>query len=422
MLCGVGRRVINPEPGHHLAGYGPDHPNAGVHDDIVVTAMYLSDGRKEAFLLTFDLIGLEAEFNLQVRQAVADATGLTAEQVFITATHVHSGPEVRKKHFNSGPTKIWRPDYNERLAVWSAQAAKDAKASAEECTLHYNYGYAAENMNRRYIFPDRRWLYIPDNKQLAGLSDQYVDRELGVVAFRRAGSRNQYKALVTNYTSHPLCVGNSSNLVSADFQGWIRRTIEDTFAGSMALTTTGAAGDNHPLMPESGFSRAMKMGTNLGDLAITRTYDSVLVDYDTRLRFAWKPITLKVKDRRSADLLPRRDQRGLSWWAQQGRTEIQTAVSLLGIGPILLVGMPGEPVAELGAILKWSSPFLKTYVLFQATDNLGYIATANQFLWGGYEVATTPLAQGEGERLVELAVQTAKELLDVDPLSLPAKE
>src|ERR1035437_9536375 len=127
MLCGVGRRVINPELGHHLAGYGPDHPNSGVHDDIVMTAMYLSDGRKEAFLLAYDLIGLEYELNAQVRQAVAAATGLKAEQVFITATHVHSGPEVRKKFFDSGLIDRWRPDYNERLVTWSAQAAKEAK-------------------------------------------------------------------------------------------------------------------------------------------------------------------------------------------------------------------------------------------------------------------------------------------------------
>jgi len=78
MLCGIARRTINPEPGHHLAGYGQDYPNDGVHDDISVTALYLADGNGDALLLSFDLIGMCQPFVKDIRHAVANRAGVPA--------------------------------------------------------------------------------------------------------------------------------------------------------------------------------------------------------------------------------------------------------------------------------------------------------------------------------------------------------
>ncbi|MBA3709415.1 MAG: hypothetical protein H0W83_11435, partial [Planctomycetes bacterium] len=289
--CGTGRRVINPEVGHHICGYGPNYPNTGVHDDIAVTALYLHDGERAAVLLNFDLVGLLRHTSLRLRTVVAESAGVPVDQVFVACTHVHSGPDTLEwKNY-----KNCRKDYLERLIAWSAEAVRDAKGDVEECQLRYNFTDAEGNMNRRFNFPDRRSLYIPDQKQLIGQSREYVDRELGVVAFRKVGTENRYKAIITNYTCHPLCVGNSSDRITADFPGVLRRTVEDTFAGCRVLATTGAAGDNHPLMPESGFASAEVMGARLGRMTIMRAYDSVPVD-DCRLRLAYPDIAIAPRD------------------------------------------------------------------------------------------------------------------------------
>src|SRR5690606_9446551 len=65
---------------------------------------------------------------------------------------------------------------------------------------------------------------------------------------------------------------------------------------------------------------------------------------------------------------------------------VDVAFSLLAIGPVLLIGIPGELVAELGSVLKWFSPFKRTYIMYQATDSLDYIAHPNAYLWGGFEI------------------------------------
>jgi neutral ceramidase len=419
MLVGAAREIINPEVGHHLCGYGPDYRNTGVHDDLSVTALYLNDGTREAFLLNFDLIGLVQSTIARFRTAVARATRVPAGHVFLACTHVHSAPEVIEKWVTKDwPTPNCRRDYMERLQAWTVQAARQAKSSAEPCDLRYNFTFAAENMNRRYNFPDRRFLYIPDNKQLLGQSSEYVDRELGIIAFRRKGTLNRYKAVITNYTSHPLCVGNSSDLVSADYQGVLRRRVEETFEGCICLSTTGAAGDNHPLQPESGFATAEEMGTRLARQVITRCYDSVLADYDEQLRLAYPSITLKFKDAATRQMLPEKQARKQK--PRSTRAQYKTCMSLLGIGPVLLAGFPGEPVAELGAMLKWSSPFLKSYALFTATDCAGYFPTQNQFYWGGYEPDTTLFARGTGESMVACLLDNARQLITRQPLCLPA--
>jgi hypothetical protein len=416
MLVGTGRRVINPEVGHNLCGYGADYPNEGVHDDISVTALYLADGRRDALLLSFDLIGFMAPAQAALRAEIARATGVA--DVFLACTHVHSGPDVIEEWLGGLRPGGFRKDYMERLTRWAVEAAVDAKASAEECGLRYNYAYVEENMNRRYTFPDRRFLYIPDNKQLLGQSKEYVDRELGIIAFRKKGTPNVYKAVITNYTCHPLNVGNSSNLVTADYQGVLRRHVEEAFGGCMCVTTTGAAGDNHPLMPESGFASAEEMGARLARQAIMRCYDSVAADYDERLRLAYPEVALAAKDAATRECLPEREARTRALPADA--RPYKTHVSLLGIGPVLLAGFPGEPVSELGAMLKWSSPFLKSYVMFTATDCAGYFPTVNQFRWGGYEPDTTAFVRGTGEMLVGKILETAHDLVRQQPLDIPA--
>jgi len=418
MLIGAARETINPEVGHPICGYGPDYLNTGVHDDLSVTALYLHDGTREAFLLNFDLIGLVQSTVARFRAAIARATRVKAQHVFLACTHVHSAPEVIEEWVIKGwPIRNCRKDYMDRLQGWAVRAAVQAKASAEQCQLRYNFTDVHENMNRRYNFPDRRFLYIPDNKQLLGTSREYVDRELGILAFRRKGTRNQYKAVITNYTSHPLCVGNSSNLITADFQGVLRRRVEETFEGCLCLSTTGAAGDNHPLLPESGFAAAEQMGTRLAQQAITRCYDAVPADYDEQLRLAYPAVSLPFKDAETRAMLPEQQARKQKLLA---RKPYKTHISLLGIGPVLLAGFPGEPVAGLGAMLKWSSPFLKTYALFTATDCAGYFPTMNQFHWGGYEPDTTLFTRGTGEFLVGRILDAAQQLIRKQPLRLPA--
>ncbi len=417
---GTGRSVINPQIGDYIFGYSDSIKSTGIHDDLTVTALYLKSDDRHAILLTNDLCEVGSDLIDAIRKAVSQRTNVPMSNVFLTFTHTHSGPFLTPFDYLSDECKKSVINYLEKLEKWSADAAEHALGNVEECNLRYNYTTADINMNRRYTLPNRKMFYIPYYKHLAGLSDGYVDRELGIIAFKRVGTANLYKAIITNYTAHPLCVGNSSTLFSADYPAYIRKTIEETLTDCTVITTTGAAGDIHPLKPEGGFDYCQRFGCTLGSQVIQRLYDSVEVTYDTQLRMVYEPITLKSIDKATASLFPTEAERKAALEKVANDTnEIKTSYSMLGIGPILLCGIPGEPVGELGAILKWSSAFLKTYLLYEATDNIGYVVTSNQYYWGGHEANCTRIAQGEGEHLINTVVDTSKRFLREDPIDLP---
>ncbi|PCJ59976.1 MAG: hypothetical protein COA79_09220 [Planctomycetota bacterium] len=397
MQCGASRKIINPELGHKLAGYGSDYPCEGIHDDLSLSCLYLNDGEEESIFIVYDLVGMKKNYVDTIREAISETTLIPISHILLHCTHVHSGPMILKDNLDPNiPEDKQQQDYKDKVIKFSAEAAAEAKSNQEECELLYNYAQVSENMNRRFFLPNREHFFIPLAKQLVGQSTEFVDEELGIIAFRKKGTPNKYKAIISNYTAHPLCVGNTSNLATADYQGQIRKTVEGTFDGVICLSTTGAAGDHHPRKPESGFDEAERMGKTIGTVLIERLYDATKCP-DTKLRMAYNDITLK----------------GLN------QDDVSTCYGLLGIGPIMLCGLPGELAAILGAQIKYSSPFLKSFSLHLSTDIISYLSARNQFYWGGYEPNSSSVEPGQAEVLVNDILKAAEVLVSESPLNLP---
>ena len=75
-----------------------------------------------------------------------------------------------------------------------------------------------------------------------------------------------------------------------------------------------------------------------------------------------------------------------------------------------MVGVPGELLIEPGLEIKWHSPFRKTFILYNSTAYLGYIAQTNAFISGGYESGTSHFNMYSAFDLVSNAVQGLKEI------------
>jgi hypothetical protein len=85
----------------------------------------------------------------------------------------------------------------------------------------------------------------------------------------------------------------------------------------------------------------------------------------------------------------------------------------LRIGGGVLVGIPGEPLVEVGIRVKKSSPLSPTLIVSYANGYCGYIATSEAYEQGGYEVTPTwwnRLAKGSAEILIEESVSLIKTL------------
>ncbi|MFN2200138.1 MAG: neutral/alkaline non-lysosomal ceramidase N-terminal domain-containing protein [Caldilineaceae bacterium] len=418
MLAGFAEVTITPRNADCLiAGYAL-RPATGVHDDLVASAVYLDDGVQKALLVSYDLLAMERELIARIKSAICQSLPLSEGAIFLTCTHTHEGPEVRERKFRDKWYGEERPayldPYLEFLCERTVRAARDAMDAAQPCDLLVNQTQVDENVNRRLFLSDERYVSFPGNKQLLPAATGYADKELGILAFCAAGTRQPF-GMIVNYTVHPLTAGALSPVLSADIPGVVRRTVKESL-GCPVCYVTGACGDNHPKAPESGFAETERAGRILATQAIARTYDGHRIpDAQMRLRAYTGAVTVKQRTWEEFKQLPlfEHDEGTLRQnicRVEQPGGEVDAAFSLLAIGPVLLVGIPGELLAELGATLKWFSPFKRTYIMYQATDSFDYIPHPNAFLWGGFETWCGQLSPTAIRPLINAILDAAEQL------------
>jgi neutral ceramidase len=417
MKAGFAEVVITPPDGRYLlAGYGLPW-STGVHDDLYASAVYLQDGEALALLISFDLLAMERDLIARLKDAVRAILPIPAGSIFFTCTHTHEGPEVRERKFRDhwGPHE--RPEYLDGyqrfLMERVAEVAAAAAAEAQEFDLVVNRAYVDENVNRRFFLTDETYLSIPGNKHLLDVAREHADKELGILAFCPPGSRRPF-GLIANYTMHPLTAGNTSTLISADVPGVVRAVIRESI-GCPACYITGAAGDNHPKASEAGFAETRRVGQVLGTEVVRRSSDGFRIAGPVHLRCLTRSIPLRY---RTYDDFLRIPLHGVNESVldenfkrvEKPGATIDVEFSLLAIGPVLFIGVPGEMLAELGSVLKWFSPFKRTYIMYQATESFDYIAHPNAFLWGGFEIVCAQLSPDSVRPLINAIIDAAEEL------------
>jgi neutral ceramidase len=417
MKAGFAEAVITPPNGRCLlAGYGLRWAT-GVHDDLYASTVYVEDGDTRALLVSFDLLAMEAPLIAELKGALHTSLGLEPGNIFFTCTHTHEGPEVRERKFQynwyNDPTPDYMPGYRTFLAERLTGAAREAVAAAQEFDLRANQAYVDENMNRRFFLTNEQFIGLPGNKHLIPVAHGHADKELGVVAFCSPATGRPF-GLILNYSMHPLTAGVTSNLISADVPGVVRQLIRESME-CPACYITGAAGDNHPKAPEGGFAETRRVGQVLATEATTRTYDAFRVPGPVHLRCLTRSVPLKLRTLAEIQSIP---LAGIHEGVisenyvriEQPGAEVPVEFSLLAIGPVLFIGIPGELLSEVGSMLKWLSPFRRTYVMYQATESYDYIAHPNAYKWGGFEAFCGQLSPSAVRPLINAIIDAAEEI------------
>ena len=391
-----------------LAGYPRKSPAVQIHDDLLVSGLAFDDGKTRALLLSFDLIGLEEESIRRIKMECAKICDIDPENILLTCTHTHSGPYTISVHQRSDT------EYLENLFVWVQEAVEDAFVDMTE-VLVFHYSVAAhENINRRIVFPDNSCLYLPDNKHLHNLADGVVDPELGILFFMNNLTKENAATLV-NYAAHPLSSqtgGISSSTITSDYPYYLRDQVEKEIGGT-CIFIQGAAGDLHPKEFECGFTATEKMGKNLARKVI-HAYYAIGGYYDylqTEPEKRYQIINPEIKTHTEKFMMNFREgDSNYRKYFQKREGSIEAELQYLLIGDICLVGVPGELLVEPGLEIKWHSPFQKTFILYNSTAYLSYIAHTNTFVSSGYEPDTSPFDKFSAFDLVSCAIKGFREL------------
>jgi len=404
LRAGAARADITPEV--EVLNWVTGKPYGAVLDPLAVHALVLDDGSSKAALIRWDLVDVSESARDEVRQAVGTALGMPGENILVHASHTHSAPWApiyRAGHRGAERDTWWAirhmPAQNEfppyqrwmtRLIAASVEAAQSARAGAAPATVSIGRIAATEFLhNRRPRAP--AWGLATDVKPAplinvshsdwnpeilqGGASFGPMDRTLTLVSFR--GAKDQPIASLFHVACHAVSIYPSTPSISADWPGAASRTIAATLGGE-SLFLQGCCGDINPWRRGAG-----AVATMAGGFAAKA---QVAARHSVKLKAA----PLQVG--RTTVQLPLTPEAGKRLQAETVAAEIQVLVC----GPLAIVGLPGEPMTELGLAIREKSPFPQTLVLGYANGNgVHYVGMPGEKARGGYE--TTAAGAGTDE-------------------------
>jgi neutral ceramidase len=439
--AGAARVMLEPPLGISMIGYGRRTGRAsGVHDDLAAQAIVISDGTTRAAIISVDVLAIGARVAGDIRAAVAASTGIPADAVMVCATHTHSGPifnifATPKPDSKAGDDR--NLDWERALPDKIARAASEANNRLEPVTMRVGRGHFTLGTNRRLRRADR-------SIQLAANYAGVAESELLALGFHSANGRAL--AYVFTYPCHGVVLCEDNLLYSRDWPGFALDEIESSAAGdgAVAIFLQGATGNIDP-RSRGSFEVASEYGRAAGravleglrgqpaledePIAVRRIQLALkLRDLDARLAEARRCVVqtkASLENHRAGEgyqLKRLRGQHELSLThlaalealeeqnrrdrrVDLARREIRTAMTILTIGGVAIVGIPGEPFVEFALALKANSWFSHTLVVGYCNDLIGYIPTREAYAEGGYEVETARVGEDAGEVVMSTALE-----------------
>ena len=464
LAAGTARVDITPPIGIAHAGWGAQlHEGAeGVDMPLTITALVIepdgnNDPAERIAILDIDTCMLAQGYDQNIRKSVTEATGIPAPNQRVSYTHTHSGPIEGLSWIVKGAEMV--EPWFISMGPASAKAVEEAITKIVPVRSDSGTGHCEININRRPV--------SNDGKVFTGRNpDGFVDHEVLVTALDDLDG-NPVATLV-NYACHPTIMGPENKLITPDYPGPVRETVESVVGGT-CLFLQGAAGNQGPIDGFTGdISVYRKLGKQLGIEAarVRLTIDPVpreekleeilpsgadlgmysfkqVGESDDTLRMIETSASLPVKemppesevqanfDRISANLeqvrknggstddikkaaFPAKRETLLLRHTQtfgQGGNKQDVPIQVIRIGNTALVAIPVEPFAEIGTAVKERSP--ADWTLFSGYSNgyYGYLPMEYAYPEGGYEVGpTAPFESGAAEQMIEDCIEAIQKL------------
>jgi hypothetical protein len=340
---GHARADVTPPVGiyHRLWGAARHERATGVHRPLVGDVMVIGpiDGSARPFVrVNLDFCGLVDSQQSAIAEAIGEGAGVPRERVIVSHSHTHSSGWFVPDRFALPGGELIAPFLDE-VAQTLRTTARHAREAMRNATITYGNGRCDLAANRDY------W------------DDQYGGHTCGfnpdaaaddtIVVGRVTDDDGKVFATIVNYACHPTTLAWESSLVSPDFVGAMRETVESAISAT-CIFAQGACGD---LGPRHGFvgdvAVADRNGRQLGHVALSTltalgppladfSYDGPVVSGATLGVWGYRPfgsarlseacrftgsaftVDLPLKERPDADAV-RREQ--LDWEDEQRRAD-----------------------------------------------------------------------------------------------------
>ena len=407
----AGYPVITPidqGPTDHRGYEGRTGPHAGVADPVCARVLAISSATQTVLLVSLDVCVVPRSFSGRLRQRIASTFNVSYDAILVAATHNHSGPDF---------TGHWEPvDPSVPAFVQDQVIAAVERALGERVPA--KVGFRSGSLAGPIV-----------NRQ-----DEQRPVDSATPVLRIDGLDGRHIAIVYGYACHPVTVGTHNRLISGEYPGEASRLIESAVPGVTALFVNGGAGDVNPRAFAAASepnvvarSRALgsgaegnrirsiteskRLGALLGShvLELVRSID---VFHDASLSFARRDVEAELKGRTELDRflrhMPHSESATAEW---RNASVLLTEVISIQVGPLTLLGMPGEPFSETALSLQSRHTHGGRHlrVVGYANDYPGYLPPPSRGGDNRYENIATPLSAKGVDDVLSAAQALAEE-------------
>lgn len=393
LRAGVAAVDITPSTLEPMYGYGNRRcgPAAtDTHDRLHAKVLYLEAGADRMAIVTMDLGSMESK-SLFAR--VADE--LKIPLLLLSPSHTHSAPQFLGRPGGDESPSSYRAELEEKIYT----AVKRAAGSTFPARLSVGRGAMQLGYNRLLLREDGRARAVFDN--LERIPYGPVDPEF--LLLQVSDLEGRPKALAIHYAVHPVVLGPTSCLYSADYPGVTQARVEAAMPGVQTMFVQGAAGSTNPLFQgrtgdnEKDFATMTKMGELLAD-AVIQSAKQLRPIEDRPASIAHRTQAMSFQNR----------------W-ETGKTLTLGLSTILINEQIAIATVPGEPFLAMQS--RWKQEADAPYVFFygytQSTPDPwpGYIPDMRSAALGGYGADVgTAIEVGAAERIMD---QHLKQLYDL---------
>lgn len=441
--AGAATSVITPRLGISINGHFNDRLAKHIHDELHARCLVLEDGQTRLALVVCDSCMIPREVMDAAKALIQQRTGISSENVLISATHPHSAPTCAAV-FQSEPDAEYQRFLVERIAD-GVQRAVNQVAPAK-----IGWGVGREP---NQVF-NRRWRMkpgtIPPNP-LGGTNDLVrmnppiespdlvepagpTDPDVSVLAIQSREGRPV--ALLAVYSLH--YVGAPGFDISADYFGAFCVRVSQLLGADrqdppfVALLANGTSGDINNINfrrkrpPQKPYEQINLVADAVAREA-QRVYEAMDFQDRVTLRVAQREITLGVRRPDPAELqraeailagATGRELRGAeeiyareTMLLKDYPAQVPVLIQTLRIGDLGLAAIPCEVFVEIGLEIKARSPFKPTFTVSLANGYNGYLPTPEHHKLGGYETWRARSSYLEVEAAPKI-VDTILELFD----------
>ena len=388
---GAAKIIITPEVPVPMSGYDArDMPFSGIHDQLYATALYFRNSENSLLLITADLIGYSWQFIEETREMISTRIGIEPENILMTAVHNHGGP-VTKTYEKEVPETV--ENYLKELQEKFIKISIQASERAVPIRMGTGKGYCEMNINRRAEFADGGiWL--------GRASDKPCDHELDVVRFDDLDNRTL--AVLINWPCHATTSGQENYQITGDWPGAAARYFNGQAGEEVVVAiTAGASGDINPIYgPGKDFKEIEAVGYHVGKVA-WETYNQIST-FPVGTVDAINHTLILPGKKRGKDHFPQENY--------ESGPDVEIQLTTFRIGHLVLAGISGEVMNEIGTEIKKQSPYTNTVIITHCNGSSGYICTDEAFAEGGYEVKVSCLMPGAENPLTSQVLQMINDL------------